>query len=145
MPPGRMGEIELAMDLFFTEDPQRGEAVASRLCSLNKQRQDIELEIHQQVEEMLAGQDAPEAIVLSDPNWHQGLWALWPPALQRSSAVPPSSSVWRGIGERLSSRSYGGFNLFASLTQLSGPSGELRGTRAGGRFYHFQGKNPGIP
>ena len=56
---GRMGEIELAMDLFFTEDPQRGEAVASRLCSLNKQRQDIELEIHQQVEEMLAGQDAP--------------------------------------------------------------------------------------
>ena len=96
---GRMGEIELAMDLFFTEDPQRGEAVASRLCSLNKQRQDIELEIHQQVEEMLAGQDAPP-LSCPTPTGTRGLWALWPPALQRSSAVPPSSSVWRGIGER---------------------------------------------
>ena len=84
------------MDLFFTQDPARGEEVASRLCDLNKQRQDIELEIHRQAKEMLDGQQAPEAIVLASSSWHQGLWALWPPAWQRNSAALPSSFAWRG-------------------------------------------------
>lgn len=116
---GRMGEIELAMDLFFTEDPQRGEAVASRLCSLNKQRQDIELEIHQQVEEMLAGQDAPEAIVLSDPNWHQGVVGIVASRIAEEFCCPTFLICLEGDRGKASSRSYGGFNLFASLTQLS--------------------------
>lgn len=140
-----MGEIELAMDLFFTEDPQRGEAVASRLCSLNKQRQDIELEIHQQVEEMLAGQDAPEAIVLSDPNWHQGVVGIVASRIAEEFCCPTFLICLEGDKGKASSRSYGGFNLFASLTQLSDLLESYGGHELAGRFYHFQGKNPGIP
>ena len=93
--------------------------MASRLCSLNKQRQDIELEIHQQVEEMLAGQDAPEAIVLSDPNWHQGVVGIVASRIAEEFCCPTFLICLEGDKGKASSRSYGGFNLFASLTQLS--------------------------
>lgn len=116
---GRMGEIDLAMDLFFTQDPARGEEVASRLCSLNKQRQDIELEIHRQAKEMLDGQQAPEAIVLASSSWHQGVVGIVASRMAEEFCCPTFLICLEGEKGKASSRSYGGFNLFASLTQLS--------------------------
>lgn len=116
---GRMGEIDLAMDLFFTQDPARGEEVANRLCSLNKQRQDIELEIHRQAEEMLEGERTPEAIVLASSSWHQGVVGIVASRLAEEFCCPAFLICLEGEKGKASSRSYGGFNLFASLTQLS--------------------------
>ena len=42
---GRMGQIELAVELFLTEDPQRADELAKALCELNRQRQSVESEI----------------------------------------------------------------------------------------------------
>lgn len=39
--------------------------------------------------------------------------------MRRNSAAPRSSFVWDGEHGKASSRSYGGFNLFASLTELA--------------------------
>jgi len=39
---GRMGKIELALELFLTDDPLRASEVAKQLCELNRQRQAVE-------------------------------------------------------------------------------------------------------
>ena len=42
---GRMGQVELAMELFLTEDAVRAEVLADALCQLNRRRQEVEAEI----------------------------------------------------------------------------------------------------
>ena len=62
---GRMGQIELAVELFLTGDPARGEYLARALCELNRQRQEVESEIYRQAVEMLPEGQIPDAIVLA--------------------------------------------------------------------------------
>ena len=70
---GRMGQIDLAVELFLTSDPARGEELAKGLCDLNRQRQSVEAEIYDQAMQMLPEDGIPEAIVLADETWHQGV------------------------------------------------------------------------
>ena len=44
---GRMGKIELAIDLFLTDDPEKAKETARLLCELNRERQAVEAEIYQ--------------------------------------------------------------------------------------------------
>ena len=46
---GRMEQIDLATELFLTDDDQRAEYLAKALCDLNRQRQAVESEIYEQV------------------------------------------------------------------------------------------------
>ena len=62
---GRMGQIELAIELFLTRDPERGEEVAKALCELNRQRQLVESEIYDQAVQMLPEGQSPEATAAS--------------------------------------------------------------------------------
>ena len=62
---GRMGQIDLAVELFLTQDPSRAVEVARALCELNRQRQSVESEIYDQAIAMLE-ESTPEAIVLAD-------------------------------------------------------------------------------
>ena len=50
---GRMGQVDLALELFLTEDPVQAQELARQLCDLNRQRQNIESEIYQQALAML--------------------------------------------------------------------------------------------
>jgi single-stranded-DNA-specific exonuclease len=70
---GRMGQIELAVDLFLTDDAQKASDLASALCDLNRQRQNVESQIYDQAISMLPQGSIPEAIVLADESWHQGV------------------------------------------------------------------------
>ena len=63
---GRMGKIDLAVELFLTDDPQRAETLAQQLCELNRQRQAVESEIYTQAVSMLPEGKAPDAIVLAE-------------------------------------------------------------------------------
>ena len=46
---GRMGQIDLAVELFLTDDPQRAVYLAQSLCELNRQRQNVESDIYDQI------------------------------------------------------------------------------------------------
>ena len=70
---GRMGQIELAIELFLTDNPQRAADVARALCDLNRQRQQVESQIYEEAVSMLPAGQPPEAIVLADESWHQGV------------------------------------------------------------------------
>ena len=116
---GRMGKIELATELFLTEDPVRGEELAKALCDLNRQRQAVESEIYQQAVEMLPDGETPEAIVLADETWHQGVVGIVASRIAEEYCCPTFLICLDGEHGKASSRSYGGFNLFAALSSMS--------------------------
>ena len=116
---GRMGRIELALELFLTDDPQRATLVARELCDLNRQRQAVESEIYQQAVSMLPEGQLPEAIVLADETWHQGVVGIVASRMAEEYACPAFLICLDGEHGKASSRSYGGFNLFSSLTTLA--------------------------
>ncbi len=116
---GRMGQIHLAVDLMLTDDPQEGEELAKALCDLNRQRQSVEAEIYQQVLDMLPKDRQPEALVLADEGWHQGVVGIVASRIAEEFCCPTFLISLDGEHGKASSRSYGGFNLFSSLSTLS--------------------------
>jgi len=116
---GRMGQIELAVELFLTDSPARGEYLAKALCELNRQRQEVESEIYRQAVEMLPEGQTPDAIVLADESWHQGVVGIVASRIAEEYCCPTFLICLDGDHGKASSRSYGGFNLFSSLSCLS--------------------------
>ena len=116
---GRMGQIELAVELFLTDDPVRAAEVARSLCELNRTRQAVETEIFQQAVSMLPQGEIPEAIVLADESWHQGVVGIVASRMAEEYCCPAFLICLDGDHGKASSRSYGGFNLFSSLTALA--------------------------
>ncbi|MBQ7341341.1 MAG: single-stranded-DNA-specific exonuclease RecJ [Oscillospiraceae bacterium] len=116
---GRMGQIEVAVELFLTEDPLRAQELARTLCEMNKERQAVESEIYRQATEMLPQGQIPEAIVLADECWHQGVVGIVASRMAEEYCCPTFLICLDGDHGKASSRSYGGFNLFSSLTSLS--------------------------
>ena len=116
---GRMGQIDLAVDLFLTEDPRQGAELARALCDLNRQRQAVESEIYDQAISMLPQGAVPEAIVLAEETWHQGVVGIVASRIAEEYCCPTFLICLDGEHGKASSRSFGGFNLFSSLRELS--------------------------
>ena len=116
---GRMGHVEIATELFLTTDAARAVELASQLCKLNRKRQEVESGIYRQAVSMLPSGKAPKAIVLADETWHQGVVGIVASRLAEEYSCPTFLICLDGDKGKASSRSYGGFNLFASLEQLS--------------------------
>ena len=116
---GRMGQIDLAVDLFLTEDPRRAEELARALCELNRKRQAVESEIYDQAISMLPQGKVPEAIVLAEETWHQGVVGIVASRIAEEYSCPTFLICLDGDHGKASSRSFGGFNLFSSLRELS--------------------------
>ena len=116
---GRMGQIELAVELFLTEDAEKASELAQALCDLNRQRQSVESEIYDQAISMLPEGSTPEAIVLADDQWHQGVVGIVASRIAEEYCCPTFLICLDGDHGKASSRSYGGFNLFGALSTLS--------------------------
>ena len=116
---GRMGKIDLATELFLTNDPERARELARALCDLNRQRQNVESEIYRQAVSMLPPGQNCDAIVLADESWHQGVVGIVASRIAEEYACPAFLICLDGDHGKASSRSHGGFNLFASLSALS--------------------------
>jgi len=112
---GRMGQIHLAVELFLTSDRVYAETLAEALCELNRQRQMVETTIYEQAIEMLPKDRVPEAIVLADDTWHQGVVGIVASRIAEEYGCPAVLICLDGEHGKASSRSFGGFNLFAAL------------------------------
>lgn len=114
---GRMEHAELAVKLFLSQDPAEAGELAETLCTLNRERQATELEIFREANEQLRRSHAQDsAIVLAGENWHQGVVGIVASRLSEEHCRPTYLICLTGEHGKASSRSYGGFNLFASLT-----------------------------
>ena len=117
---GRMEHAELAVELFLTRDPFRAAELAQTLCRLNKERQTIEAQIHKEAAALLKGQRHKDgAIVLAGEDWHQGVVGIVASRLCEEYRRPTFLICLNGDNGKASSRSYGGFNLFGALQELS--------------------------
>ena len=116
---GRMGKIDLAVELFLTDDEERAGYLAQALCELTRQRQQVESQIYDEAVAMLPAGQPPEAIVLADETWHQGVVGIVASRMAEEYCCPTFLICLDGEHGKASSRSFGGFNLFASLTALS--------------------------
>ncbi len=117
---GRMEHAELAVQLFLTEDAQEAAVLAETLCRLNRERQETETEIYREAASRLRGRKKQaSAIVLAGEHWHQGVVGIVASRLSEEFCRPTFLICLNGEHGKASSRSYGGFNLFASLKELS--------------------------
>ena len=116
---GRMGKIELATELFLTQDAERATYLARALCELNRERQTVESQIYDEAIGMLPLEHTPEAIVLAGETWHQGVVGIVASRIAEEYNCPAFLICMDGDHGKASSRSYGGFNLFSSLSSLS--------------------------
>ena len=117
---GRMEHAELAVQLFLSKDPAEAERLAQTLCRLNRERQTTEAEIYREASEKLKKTHcADRAIVLAGENWHQGVIGIVASRLCEEYCRPTFLICLNGEHGKASSRSYGGFDLFRSLTELA--------------------------
>ena len=116
---GRMGQVELAVELFLTDNPARAAKLAQNLCHLNRQRQSVESGIYNEAVQMLPQGKTPPAIVLAAENWHQGVVGIVASRLAEEYSCPTFLICLDGEHGKASSRSYGGFNLFAGLSEVA--------------------------
>ena len=116
---GRMGKIEIALELFLTTDARAGAQAAKALCELNRQRQAIESQIYDQAVAMLPQGQPPQAIVLASSVWHQGVVGIVSSRIAEEYCCPTFLICLDGDRGKASSRSFGGFPLFSSLSTLA--------------------------
>ena len=119
---GRMGEADKAAELLLCSDPAAAEQMAKELCALNRERQNVEQDIYSQAEEMIGRLPDRDrsALVLESSRWHQGVVGIVASRMAEEYSCPTFLICLDGDKGKASSRSYGGFNLFRSLEQLSG-------------------------
>lgn len=117
---GRMEHAELAVQLFLSREPAEAARLAQTLCRLNRDRQTTEAEIYREASERLqTTHNSDRAIVLAGENWHQGVIGIVASRLCEEYCRPTFLICLNGERGKASSRSYGGFDLFRSLTELS--------------------------
>lgn len=118
---GRMGCPELAVRLLLTSSPLQAEVYARELCSLNRDRQSVELSIFEACQDHLARhpQETQGAIVLAGSSWHQGVVGIVASRLAERYQVPAFMICLEDGKGKGSCRSYGQFNLFQALEDCS--------------------------
>ncbi len=116
---GRLGQAGKAAELLMCTDAQQATALASELCALNRERQNIETEIWQEAQQMLQGQTPTAPIVLASDRWHQGVIGIAASRLAEQFSLPAIMICLSGEQGKGSCRSYGGFNLFEALSACS--------------------------
>lgn len=116
---GRLGQAQTAARLLMSTDALEATTLAAELCALNRERQNIEMEIWKDANLRLAD-TAPDApIVLASESWHQGVIGIAASRLAEHYSLPSIMICLNGDVGKGSCRSYGGFNLFEALSACS--------------------------
>ena len=114
---GRMGHEKEALDLFLTQDEAEAKKIAQRLNEYNKQRQDIEKRIYQEVlEQAEKGEKEKSAIVLASENWHHGVIGIVSSKITDMYYKPSILICYEEETGKGSGRSIPGFDLYEALS-----------------------------
>ncbi len=72
---GRLEDMSLGIECLITDDPGRAQGIAARLDALNRERRELESQMHEEALRILQEMPTPEqaAYCLFDPAWHQGV------------------------------------------------------------------------
>jgi single-stranded-DNA-specific exonuclease len=122
---GRLADMTLGIECLLTDDPARADELARTLDGINRERKAIEGEMREQALEMAEamfdeGEEPPPAMVLFDPDFHEGVVGIVASRLKdklhrptfvfAASAAPGKEHELKGSG-----RSIPGFHLRDAL------------------------------
>ncbi|RFP78178.1 single-stranded-DNA-specific exonuclease RecJ [Hydrogenophaga borbori] len=122
---GRLSDMTLGIECLLTDDKARAEELARTLDGINRERKAIEGEMREQALEMAEalfdeGEEPPPALVLFDPDFHEGVVGIVASRLKdklhrptfvfAASAAPGKEHELKGSG-----RSIPGFHLRDAL------------------------------
>lgn len=119
---GRMGSARLAMELLLCESEEEAAELAQQINELNKQRQQQETLIMEDIEQLLSAH--PEklkerVLVLAGENWHHGVIGIVSAKILERFSKPNLLISIDGDEATGSARSFGDFSLFKALTACS--------------------------
>ena len=117
---GRMGHEQDALQLFLTDNVVEAVKISQKLNEYNKQRQDIEKKIFEEVLTKIEnGEKDKPCIVLAEKNWHHGVIGIVSSKVTEMY-YKPSILICLENGEgKGSGRSIQGFDLHEALTKCS--------------------------
>jgi len=118
---GRLGEAEIALNLLLTNSQGEAQKIATKLNELNKERQDVEKRIIQEVLEMIEKDKLydDDIIIVASENWHHGVIGIVSSKITETYYKPSVLiSIEDGVGKG-SGRSVEGFDLHEALSQCA--------------------------
>ncbi len=115
---GRMGHEQDALQLFLTDNIVEATNISKKLNEYNKQRQDIEKRIFEEVlVKIEKGEKDKPCIVLADENWHHGVIGIVSSKVTEMYYKPSILICIEGDEGKGSGRSIPGFDLHEALTK----------------------------
>jgi single-stranded-DNA-specific exonuclease len=122
---GRLSDMTLGIECLTTDDPARAQTLAAELDTINRSRREIEGEMRDQAMDIADAlfedpADAPPAICLFDPDFHEGVVGIVAARLKDKYHRPTfvfAASAAPGMAHELkgSGRSIAGFHLRDAL------------------------------
>ena len=115
---GRLGDAETSLKLLLSDDAQEAAALASELDQANRERQQVEADIHDEIAARLAGSFDPArdyGLVLASDKWHAGVIGIVASRVASRFNRPTVLIALDGESGRGSGRSIDGFNLVEHL------------------------------
>ena len=118
---GRIGNVRTGLELLLTKDKNKAWAIAKKLDDENRDRQNIEREIYEEVLEIIEQNhlDARRGIVVCGENWHPGVIGIVASRLAEKFYTPTIiftkiNDIYKGSG-----RSIEGFHLQQGLSKCA--------------------------
>jgi single-stranded-DNA-specific exonuclease len=111
---GRLEDASLALDLLGSADRTAALPLALRLNELNQERQAIEAAMVKEAEGMVT-EPLPPALVLSSPDWHEGVVGIVASRVAERFGRPVVLLSERGDEVKGSGRSIPGFDLLGAV------------------------------
>lgn len=122
---GRVADASIAVELLLTDQKERADALAKRLCELNSERQAEENRIVQEAYrkiEALPEEDRRDVLVIDSDDWHQGVIGIVSSRLTEQYGLPSILITYEGATDDIgkgSGRSVKGLNLVEELAACS--------------------------
>jgi single-stranded-DNA-specific exonuclease len=119
--PGRMGDSHTGIRALIANDPVLSRDLALRLNSANNQRQSVEQNILNEIEDVIGqneGLGDLRTLVVAGENWHKGVLGIVASRLVDKYHRPSLVLSLQGDMAYGSGRSIEGFNLYKALTKL---------------------------
>ena len=113
---GRMGNEQIALDLFLSKDKEDAKKLAIQLNEYNAERQRIEKQIFEEaVEKIEADEKEKSCIIVGSENWHHGIIGIVASKVTEMYFKPSILICFEGEEGKGSGRSIPGFDLHEAL------------------------------
>jgi len=120
---GRLGNAQLALQLFLTENEKEAYEISNKLNEYNKERQDKEKLIFDQAVEKIEKEKKQkiekQVIVLGDERWHHGVIGIVSSKITDMYFKPSILICFEGEEGKGSGRSIPGFDLYSALSNCN--------------------------